>query len=181
MPNREYSTYSEKDLVTFLKQRDKDVFDYLYNNYSAAIFGVINKIVKDFHTSEDVLQDVFVKIWARIDQYDPSRGSLFTWMMNIANNASLDTLRSKGNIMKQKCDTECNDHLVNTATGKRTDTIGLSGLLLKLKPDHQAIMKMVYYQGYTTLEVAQMLDIPSSTIKTRVRRSLTLLRQCYSC
>ena len=180
MPRTEYSSYTETELVAFLKQKDRAVFDYLYNNYSAAIFSVINKIVKDYHTSEDTLQDVFVKIWNKIDQYETSKGTLYTWMMNIAVNAAIDTIRSKGDTMKRKC--RSNDHLstIPAQPAKRAEAIGLAGLLLKLKPEHQTIMKMVYFQGYTTLEVANLLDVPCSTIKTRVKRSLSLLRLCYA-
>ncbi|PQJ13104.1 RNA polymerase subunit sigma-70 [Flavipsychrobacter stenotrophus] len=180
MPRTEYSRYTESELVTFLKQKDRAVFDYLYNNYSAAIFSVIYKMVKDHHTSEDTLQDVFVKIWNKIDQYEASKGTLYTWMMNIAVNAAIDTLRSKGDTMKRKC--KSNEHLsaLPSQQSKPAETIGLSGLLLKLKPEHQTVMKMVYFQGYTTLEVANILNIPCSTIKSRVKRSLSLLRLCYA-
>lgn len=180
MPRTEYSTYTETELVAFLKQKDRAVFDYLYNNYSAAIFTVICKMVKDHHTSEDTLQDVFVKIWNKIDQYEASKGTLYTWMMNIAVNAAIDTLRSKGDTMKRKCQSNNILYAIPAQQVKRAETIGLAGLLLKLKPEHQTVMKMVYFEGYTTLEVANILDIPCSTIKTRVKRSLSLLRLCYA-
>ena len=68
---------------------------YLYDKYSAALLGVASRIIKDDDISEEVLQDVFMKIWNKIDQYDASRGRFFTWMMNLTRNAAIDKLRSK--------------------------------------------------------------------------------------
>ena len=81
MPEKKYS---EEELVNLLKQNNKAAFSYLYDHYSGALFGIILKIVnQDEETSEDVLQDVFIKIWKKIATYDSTKGTLFTWMLNI--------------------------------------------------------------------------------------------------
>jgi len=87
--------YTEAELVSLLKERQQPVFSYLYDNYSGALFSVINAIIPDKDTAGDVLQEVFVKIWKQSATYDATKGRLFTWMMNIARNASIDMLRSK--------------------------------------------------------------------------------------
>ena len=79
--------YKEADLVLLLKQRDRSAFDYLYEQYSGALYAVVLNIITDRETASDILQDVFVKIWRQLDQYDPAKGRLFTWMLNIARNA----------------------------------------------------------------------------------------------
>ena len=78
------TTYSEEELVLLLKQQSKDAYDYLYKHYSAVLYGVINKVVYDEQTAQDVLQDVFVKIWHNILQFNPDKGRIYTWMINIA-------------------------------------------------------------------------------------------------
>ena len=87
--------YSELELVTQLKLKDTQAFSYLYDNYSAAIMGVIYKMTENTELSEDILQEVFIKIWNNFDNYDSSKGKLFTWMLNIARNLTIDNLRSK--------------------------------------------------------------------------------------
>ncbi len=67
-----------------LKQRTGKAFGYLYDHYSAALHGVIMDILQDEEAAGDVLQEVFIKIWKQIGQYDPAKGKLFTWMFNIA-------------------------------------------------------------------------------------------------
>jgi RNA polymerase sigma-70 factor (ECF subfamily) len=88
--------YSEQELVVLLNEQSNDAFNYLYENYSGAIYTIINQIVPDKDTANDVMQEVFVNIWRKINTYDAAKGRLFTWMLNIARNASIDKVRSKG-------------------------------------------------------------------------------------
>src|ERR1700760_506121 len=90
------SFYTENELVQLLKERTQTAFGYLYENYSGALYNIVLSIVQDKELANDVLQEVFIKIWRQIEQYDPQKGRLFTWMVNISRNASIDTLRSKG-------------------------------------------------------------------------------------
>ncbi len=78
-----------------LKQHQEPAFNYLYDHYSASLYSVILNIVPDKELANDVLQEVFLKIWRQIDTYDTTKGRLFTWMLNVARNASIDIIRSK--------------------------------------------------------------------------------------
>jgi RNA polymerase sigma factor (sigma-70 family) len=96
-------TYSEQDLIVALKERNNNAFSYLYDNYAGALYGIIKQIINDNQElASDVLQEVFINIWRKIETYDPAKGRLFTWMLNIARNASIDTLRSKSYQNSQK-------------------------------------------------------------------------------
>ncbi len=90
------STYTERELVMFLKHQREDAFSYLYDNYSGALYSIILNIVPDKDLASDVLQEVFIKIFRQIETYDETKGRLFTWMLNVARNASIDAVRSKG-------------------------------------------------------------------------------------
>ena len=87
--------YSEHELVVLLNEQSNDAFNYLYDHYSGALFTIINQIVPDKDTAGDVLQEVFVNIWKKINTYDSAKGRLFTWMLNIARNAAIDKIRSR--------------------------------------------------------------------------------------
>ena len=87
--------YTEEELLNLLKNKDGNAFSYLYDNYSAALYGVILRILKqDEGAAEDILQDAFMKIWSKMAMYDASKGTLFTWMLNIARNSAIDALRT---------------------------------------------------------------------------------------
>lgn len=170
--------YSEPELVMLLKQRHQSSFSYLYDNYSSALYTVILNVVKDETIAADTLQEVFVKIWKQIESYDDTKGRLFTWMMNVARNASIDTVRSKA-FQNSKQNNELtenhNDTLGSTQTN--TDTIGLRKIVYTLKEEHRTLIELSYFQGYTQDEISKMLQIPLGTVKTRMRTALTQLRQ----
>ena len=175
--------YNEEELVLLLKNESRDAFNYLYKQYAAVLYGVINKVVYDEQTAQDVLQDVFVKIWNNIAQYNPQKGRLYTWMINIARNSAIDKLRSKGEIMKGKIQT--GDDIVNTMergqnTEQRTDTIGLRKMVAGLKPEYEAIVSLAYFKGYTLDEISKTLEVPLGTVKTRMRHAIQQLRDIFN-
>lgn len=168
--------------MTLLKQKSKDGFDYLYKQYSAALYGVIMRVIADEQTAQDVLQEAFVKIWNNIEKFDPSKGRLYTWMLNLSRNAAIDKLRSKGEVMKGKIQTgEDNVYKVENEakTEQQTDTIGLRSAVGDLKPEYQAIVELAYFKGFTLDEISKTLDVPLGTVKTRMRKAISLLRVYY--
>ncbi len=161
-----------------LKQRHQSSFSYLYDNYSSALYTVILNVVKDETIAADTLQEVFVKIWKQIESYDDSKGRLFTWMMNVARNASIDTVRSKAfQNSKQNNELTENHNDVLGSTQTNTDAIGLRKIVYTLKEEHRTLIELSYFQGYTQDEISKMLHIPLGTVKTRMRTALTQLRQ----
>ena len=86
---------NEKELILYLQKGESAALEYIYDHYSAALYGIIVKILKGNKIiSEDVLQETFIKIWTNRIKYDSSKATLFTWMLNIARNTAIDTLRS---------------------------------------------------------------------------------------
>jgi RNA polymerase sigma factor (sigma-70 family) len=173
--------YSEEELIQQIRQKDQKAFSYLYDNYSRALFGAVHAIVNDKEESEDILQKTFLKIWNGFSSYDPEKGRLYTWMLNIARNLAIDSTRSKQGKMRSKIQsTDENVYKFENclrATDQSHDTIGLKSILEKLKDDHKQIIDLAYFEGYTQEEMAIQLQIPIGTIKTRVRQALLKLRE----
>jgi len=171
----------ERELVFLLKEKNNKAFSYLYDNYSTALYNIIRQIINDNELANDVLQEVFINIWRRIETYDPSKGRLFTWMLNIARNASIDTLRSKNYQNSQK-NQELPDDVNNSSPGFQfmpvnIDNIGLRKILEKLKPEHRVLIELAYFKGYTHEEISQIENIPLGTVKTRIRNALLQLKE----
>ena len=169
--------YSETELVLLLKQRDQSAYSYLYDNYSGALLSVIYNIVSEVELANDVLQEVFIKIWRQIESYDDGKGRLFTWMLNISRNASIDTVRSKGYQNSQQ-NQELTDAKQEAAGSIQlsVDQIGLRKVVHQLREEYKVLVELAYFQGYTQDEIAKMLDIPLGTVKTRLRSALIQLR-----
>jgi RNA polymerase sigma-70 factor, ECF subfamily len=170
---------AENDLLDMLKTRSEKGFAILYDNYSAALFGVVKRVIDDNDLASDVTQDSFVKIWKNFDQYNTSKGTLFTWMINIARNTAIDCVRSQAYI-KGKVTDEIENN-VGTIDSQQNltqyvDAIGLKALVEKLKPEQKQLIDLVYFKGYTQSEIAEEFDIPRGTIKTRIKSAINSLR-----
>ncbi len=181
MPTEE--TYTETDLISLLKNKDEKAFNYLYDSYSAALYGVIIKVLDKEDWANDVLQEVFVKIWRNMAQYDTTKGRLYTWMLNIARNAAIDTLRSKSFQQEQKTfdiDNTVHIHDQKLSSNTNIDHVGVKKILTTLKEDFRVVIDLAYFQGYTQDEIAKALNIPLGTVKTRIRNALIELKTIFS-
>ncbi len=172
--------YSEEDLIELLKSNDKSAFEYLYDNYSGALYGIIFKIISDHEQAEDILQEAFVKIWNNFSAYDPSKGRLFTWMLNITRNLTIDTTRSKS--FKKQSKIQNSEKVVDFASNsinekERFDTLGLRNQVALLKKDQKRVIDMAYFEGFTQDEISKKLGIPLGTVKTRMRAAILELKK----
>lgn len=168
-------TYEEYELVAALRNKDDQAFNYLYEHYSGALYGVIKQIVADAELSNDVLQETFVNIWKRMDTYDASKGRLFTWMLNVARNAAIDKTRSKGYQQSMK-QIPLDGEVMQPSVRPGIDDYGLKKLILKLKDEQRLLIDLSFFQGFTHEQIATALHIPLGTVKTRIRSALTQLR-----
>ena len=171
-------TYSEAELVSLLQQKDEQAFSNLYDNYSGALFNIITQIVPDREIASDVLQEVFLNIWRKINSYDAAKGRLFTWMLNIARNAAIDKIRSRAyqDSLKNQSLPDDAGAFASHSVISVTDDYGLRKLVNKLKDEQKVLVELSYFQGFTHEEIARTLNIPLGTVKTRIRSALTQLR-----
>jgi len=173
--------YSEEILITLLRKKNEEAFRYLYDHYAAALYGVVLKVVNEQELANDLLQEIFVKIWNRIDSYDPQKGRLFTWMLHIARNTAIDMLRSKAYHQQEKNQSlESNVHIGNSmqmSSSMMVDQVGLKNVLHMLSDEQRMLIEKAYFRGYTQEEIAKELQVPLGTVKTRIRNALLRLRE----
>ena len=128
-----------------MQQKDQQAFSYLYDNYAAALNAVVYRMVDNKELSEDILQEAFVKIWNNFTSYDKTKGRLFTWMLNLTRNLTIDTLRSKGYKKQTKISSDENSvsNLQDrNSTIEKFDSLGLGKQLSTLKADQRQIIEM---------------------------------------
>lgn len=170
---------NETSLVAALQARDKRALEYLYDHYSGALYGVVLRVVQKEAIAQEVLQDAFLKIWDKIQTYDPAKGRLFTWMLNVTRNLAIDKTRSRE--ISQLNKTGDLDNLVGKGvragfTEQAVDAIGVQELLKVLPDDQQRVIDYLYLRGYTQSELAEESGIPLGTVKTRLRLAMQQLR-----
>ncbi len=174
-------TYNEEQLVCELQLNKREAFEYLYDNYSNALYGIAFKVLKEEDKAADSLQDTFLKIWKNISSYNSGKGTLFTWMLNIARNTAIDKLRGEAkntNVFNLE-----HVHEMELTPAGIFDmplaTLDMRAIVSKLIPEKKQVIEMVYFQGYTHEEVSLKLNLPLGTVKSRVRRALSDLRNIF--
>lgn len=172
------------ELVIGLQNRSEEAFSVLYDDYAAALLGVAFRIVQNKGASEELLQDVFVKIWKHIDTYDATKGTLFTWMLNITRNSCKDYFRSKhykyqALLVQEELDSITMQFRPQT-TNSPEENLDLQLIMEGLEPKYKDIIDLVYIAGFSQEQVAEKLNVPLGTIKTRSRAALKQLRNSYT-
>lgn len=167
-------------LILELQNGNQRAFERIYELYSESIYGIIYSIVQDEKIAEEILQDVFLKIWENSSSYNSDKGRFFTWILNIARNASIDQLRSKGHKNKQKNLTA--DNFVDILENKshfsaKADAIGIKKYIDILKPICKKLIDLLFFKGFTQKETAEELEMPLGTVKTKNRACINKLRE----
>ncbi len=176
---------STENLLDLLQQKSERGFSLLYNNYADALFSVILQIIKNKEITEDLLQETFVKVWKKINTYDETKGTLYTWMHNIARNTGIDFIRSHKNRFYKLLvhdDIWQNEFLQpGTVIGNadRLDYIAVKNKSATLDVKYAVVIDLIYFEGCTYEQAAKLLKLPIGTVKTRARMALTLLKKAY--
>lgn len=167
------------DLLPLLCNHDSKAFAQLYDDYSAILYGLLYRMIRDEKEAENLVQDTFVKIWKKISDYDPAKGAFYTWALSIARNTGIDYLRSAKNIQRLKT-----QNIENYVTKSMPDLSSgdlefqdLRTLVKKLEPKYQEVIELVYFLGYTQQEASDQLQIQLGTVKTRSRIAIRELRK----
>ncbi|WP_395048518.1 RNA polymerase sigma factor [Flavobacterium sp.] len=172
-------------LVKLVQSKSERGFHTLYNKYCGALYGIIIKLVKRTDVADDLLQDTFVKIWKHIDSFDSSKGTLYTWMLNIARNQAVDYLRSathQKQLLQVEIDlfSHCTDSIGNiTSNSCAIEFRDFKNKALQLNPKYTEVIDLIYFYGWTQEQTAEILKLPLGTIKTRARKGLSLLKMLY--
>ena len=161
---------------------DRQAFRSLYDASSAKLMGVLMRILKNREKAEDVLQEVYVKIWQKADTYDASLGRPITWMATIARNRAIDVVRAtRVETTLDEPGSEESLYQMTSAATLQSPTDELESLrhcLGELAEDTREYVLLAYYQGYSREELAERYKSPIGTIKTRLRRGLLALKEC---
>ena len=173
------STSSVEERISYLlADKDKKALALIFDNYGALLLNSILRVVKDKMMAEEVLQQVLLKVWHNASSFNSTKGSLFTWLVSISRNAAIDKTRTKDFRLSQE--SERSVELVNITEEKSSDDqfekMYVKQLLNQLPEIQRKLITMSYFQGYSHKEIAEILDMPLGTVKTRIRLAIKHLR-----
>jgi RNA polymerase sigma-70 factor (ECF subfamily) len=168
-------------LLARVARGDHAAFEAVYDQFAGPVYGLVRKVLRDLAQSEEVAQEVLLEVWRTASRFDPARGSASAWVMTIAHRRAIDRVRSENaaTAREQKLipGAEAGGdvaELVETTLDRQR----VQRCLGALSPLQAESVKLAYYGGYTYSQVAELLDVPLGTVKTRIRDGLIRLRDC---
>ena len=172
----------QEDILVDLFQQDREkAIPLIYDKYSAALYGIILRIIKEEELAQEVLQDTFVRIWNKSSYYNPQKGRLFTWMMNIARNLAINTLNSKAVKDKSKIQgLDNNVYNIKSSYNTKEEVVDICDILQRLDQKYRTIIELAYFEGFTQKEISEKLDIPLGTVKSSVKIAMRKLKSIYT-
>jgi RNA polymerase sigma-70 factor, ECF subfamily len=171
----------DEDLLLEVARGDQAAFADLYDRMAPLVHGIVRRVVRDPAQSEEVTQEVLVEVWRTAARFDPSRGAARSWVATMAHRRAVDRVRSEQ---------ASRDRSERVGARQRERAFDEVSEQVELRFEHQQVrealsaltdlqrqaVELAYFQGYTYREVAELLDTPLGTIKTRMRDGLIRLR-----
>jgi len=173
-------------LIPPIAERDQTAFAKFYDLTSRAVFSVVLRILGDHAMAEEVTHDVYLQVWNQAASYSADRGTPFAWLMTIARSRAIDRIRSA---QYRKRENESLDRVFGYAAqtedpekaclfAERRQMVRRA--LQTLSADQRQVIEIAYFSGFSQSEIAERLDIPLGTVKTRMRIGLMRLREFLS-
>ena len=178
----------EVNILHRIANKDEKALEELYDRYDKVLYSLIYRIVKNKNEVEEIMQDLFLKIWENAYQYDPSKGSLSSWLITLSRNMSIDRIRSKDykkNIKEVNLvidlvsETFNNENMLANLISKEQVTF-VKKAILNIPVEQKKVLEMHYFEGLTHVEISDELKTPLGTVKSRMRQALVNLhKQLY--
>lgn len=168
-------------LLSEVAAGSRAAFRLFYEHHSSLVFGVLLRITRDRAAAEDLLQEVFVKVWRYAPKFDPSKAKATTWLISIARNTAIDDIRRQNrrpqtDLIDERnggTTTSSEDLALNADLGRN-----LVHCLSQLDDKHSWAVRKAYLDGYSYQEISDALGTPLNTVRSWLRRSLQRLRDC---
>jgi len=181
--------YSDEQLVLEYLRGDKKSFELLLKRYLNPIYNFTRQYVKDKQEAEDVTQDVFVKVWRKIEKFDRNK-KFKTWIFSIAKNTCLDWLKKKRPIAFSMFDSREGGNtlaetlidpspLLDELAERANMSKRLAEAVKKLPLYYRLVLNLRYGYSFTFREIAEILKEPLDTVKTRYRRGMEILKKSF--
>ena len=170
-------------LVHRLLQRDVRAFEEIYDRHSRVVYGLVLRILQQAGTAEEVVQDVFLQLWRNAARYDEERGPFVPWLLTLARNRALDTLRLKSERQRRREDQTEELPPITTAPeyerdlDERRRAERVRALMAALAPQQKRAIELAYFEGLSHTEIAAALREPLGTVKSWIRNGLLRLKE----
>jgi RNA polymerase sigma-70 factor, ECF subfamily len=173
------SSSGDVSLLERVRHADQGAMTEVFDRYGKLVYSVALRVLKDPGQAEDIMQEIFLQVWRRPEQFAENRGSLGGWLVVLARNRAIDALR-------RKKPSDSTEDIVLASPGNLASEAEHSALVEKVRkvlaslpPEQQKSMELAFFEGLSHSEIAQRTGDPLGTVKTRIRLALTTLRKAF--
>lgn len=182
-PPEALTRLADEDLITLVERGDPDAFEVIYERHSTVAYSLAYRLLGERQAAEDLVQDAFLAVWRGAAGYAVGRGSVRTWMLSILHNRGVDRLRTLAAQARRQDALEQVElrrpgapdaaalGVQNAIAGSVRQELG------DLPAEQNEVLRLAYYGGFTHHEIADMLELPLGTVKSRMRLGLERLRR----
>jgi len=165
---------------------DRASFRKLHDRFDGLIFTTVFRVLNDRQDSEDVVQEVFAMVWRKASMYAPGKGKPATWLASMARNRAIDRLRLKqrrarlSELANQDCRWGEQERDIPSGAEmvmRRERCLQVNAAVTRLAPDQEEAIRLAYFEGLTQKAIAERLGKPLGTVKARIRRGMSALRE----
>lgn len=186
--DRQGQTQRDAELLQKSAGGDEDAFSELYDRFSRPLYTLAYQMLGDESDAKDVVQELFVRLWERAYAFDPTRGSAFSWAVGMMRLRIIDRIRARHRRMRllEKASHEPQNSMFGDTpqqlrvdiqrNGAPSSPDDLQSIIKTLTPEQKEVIELAFFQGLTHPEIAERLHAPLGTIKARIRRGLSRLR-----
>jgi RNA polymerase sigma-70 factor, ECF subfamily len=184
-PTMDYTRLDDETLLRLIARAQENALSELYDRYNRLVYSVALSALADPARAEDITQDVFVRVWEKAETYRPEQGRVASWLASITRNRAIDVFRRSRSRLENLQISWEDIGIVEPSAPQDIETeIDLAHRQQQVRwavaqlPDEQKLaLGLAFFQGLSHPEIAQALDEPLGTIKTRIRLGMQKLRQ----
>ena len=175
-------TLADEDLMALVQEHEAQAFEVLFDRHADAAFSLAYRMCGRRSMAEDVVQESFLSLWRRGASYDPTRGSVRSWVLSVVHNRAIDAFRRE--TVRTSRDVGDEGVAERVAASERTEAEverrdearHVRSALGELPADQRQVIELAYFGGFTHTQIAEMLKLPAGTVKGRMRLGLTKMR-----
>jgi RNA polymerase sigma-70 factor (ECF subfamily) len=169
------ASVGDEHLLERIADGDHDAFEILYRRYARPVFALAQRRLGDAGRAEDALQEAFVSVWRSASTYRPERGTATTWLYTVARNAIADRGRRRQEPPVEPSDQPSSEAGPDEQAEREWLRWRVHSALERLGENERELIVLAYWGDHSQSEIADRLDIPLGTVKTRTRTALSRL------
>jgi RNA polymerase sigma-70 factor (ECF subfamily) len=180
--SREVTLLADEDLMQLVRQGDAAAFEVVYERHAGAAFSLAYRMMGRRGAAEDVVQEAFVSLWRSGARYDPTRGSVRTWVLAVVHHRAIDALRRTIRHDAHRASDEGIEERfeakerTDAQAARHEEATEVRAALATLPDEQSRAIELAYFGGFSHTEIATMLETPVGTVKGRIRLGLEKLR-----